>query len=303
MPAPNSYGAFGEVPPGHDAAYPLSDAEYRRFQTFFQRATGIMFSDSKRYFVQKRVSARMEALGMSSANQYMDHCESQLNAGEFQHLVNAMTVNETYFNREDFQFRTLVDELLPQIASHKSYGQSIRIWSIPCSTGEEAYSLAIWLLEEWSDVDRYNVDIVASDIDTGVLASARRGLYSQRSIQGLKPQVLSKYFVKSPTGGWLIRDELRQSITFTKVNICDAVDTRDYTNFDIVFCRNMLIYFDTESRAVALKAIRRALTADGYACFGHSDQIDRAEALFAPVRFQNSVAYQATGAQVHDPVV
>ena len=128
-----------------------------------------------------------------------------------------MTVNETYFFREDYQFECMVQSMLPEIVARKKSGAPIRIWSIPSSSGEEAYSIAIYLLEFWAGIAEWDVEIISSDIDTTILSQARRGFYSARSIQHMPPNLLAKYFEQTESG-YQISEELRQSVEFTRVD-------------------------------------------------------------------------------------
>ena len=140
------------------------------------------------------------------------------------------------------------NDLLPEVTSRRRPGDLIRIWSLPCSTGEEGYSIAIWLLENWPLVDAYNIEIVGSDIDTNALDHARAGRYGVRSLSRLRPQLIETYFEPEDRGRRLIQD-LRESVRFTTVNIVDPVSVRSHGRFDVIFCRNLLIYSSTRHRA------------------------------------------------------
>ena len=153
----------------------LSAEDLRWFCQFLYTRTGIQLGESKRYYIERRLFARLAATGSASFPHYFILLRSE--PEEVVRVVDAFTVNETYFYREDYQFRCLSQDLLPEIVQRKAPGDRVRIWSQPCSTGEEAYSIAIWLLENWRMVDAYNVEIVGSDIDATALAAARAGRY------------------------------------------------------------------------------------------------------------------------------
>ena len=150
---------------------PVTEEEFRRLCEFLYRRTGMMFTETKRYYVERRVHDRMQATGASSFASYFARLRSDLD-GEVEQLVNAFTVNETYFYREDHQLRCLTTDLLTQRIAGKPPDEPIRIWSVPCSTGEEPYSIAMWMLENWAEVDAWDIEIIASDIDTRVLEAA-----------------------------------------------------------------------------------------------------------------------------------
>src|SRR5690606_34241526 len=152
----------------------LTEDEFRKLCDFLYRRTGMVFNEPKRYYVERRVVERMLATTSTSFDHYFKHLRADL-AGEIEQFVNAFTVNETYFYREDHQLGCLTADLLPQRLQHKRPGDALRLWSAPCSTGEEPYSIALWLLENWPLVDDYEIEIVGSDIDTKVLEAARAG--------------------------------------------------------------------------------------------------------------------------------
>ncbi len=192
-----------------EAASPpaIGEEEFQRFQDFFYRKTGIVFGSAKRYFVDRRLNERVAASGLGSLRAYLLHLKYEDRAGdELQRLINAMTVNETYFYREEYQFRCLVASILPEVVAGRAPGEPrpIRLWSLPCSTGEEPYSMAIQLLENWREVDRHDVEIAASDIDTRVIARAQEGLYDDRAVQYLPAAVRQRYFARTGDGRWRI---------------------------------------------------------------------------------------------------
>ncbi len=274
----------------------ISEKEFERFQDFFYRKTGIIFGEAKRYFVDRRLNERFLATGHETPTSYLQFLKFDDTRGqELQHLINVMTVNETYFYREEYQFRCLVKSLLPEIVAARppKDKRPIRIWSLPCATGEEPYSLAIYMLENYPDVDRLDIDIVGSDIDTQVLAKAQAGLYDDRSVQYLSDAVRARYFKTSGAGQWQIIDDLRSSIDFLPVNINDRREMRHHTNaFDIIFCRNLLIYFDDLSRRQAAEAMFDALRPGGFVCLGHSESMSRISSLFGVRKFPDAFVYQ-----------
>jgi len=270
----------------------ITDADFQKFREFFYRKTGIQFDDTKRYFVDKRLIERIEATGSDNFRQYFIGLRFEANGQEMQALVNAMTVNETYFFREQYQFECLVNSLLDEVANRKKPGQRIRIWSIPSSTGEEPYSIAIYLLERWARINEFDVEILSSDIDTQVLSMAQRGIYTQRSIANLPKAYLNKYFTQTKEGDWAISRDLVDAVEFSRVNLSELNDTRRFRDVDIIFCRNLLIYFDDLSRRLAAEAMFDALRPGGFVCLGHSESMSRISSLFAVLRFPDAMVYQ-----------
>ncbi len=270
----------------------ISNGDFLKFREFFYRKTGIIFSDSKRYFVDKRLVQRMKETGHDSFRSYFSFMRFQASGEELQRLTNIMTVNETYFFREEYQFRSLVESMLPEIVKNKEKGSTIKIWSIPSSSGEEPYSIALYLLEYWSGINNWDVKLVASDIDTEILRKAQEGIYSGRSVQNLDSRILRKYFTKLTNGDWRISEDLRQSVEFTTVNLNEPGSTRFYRNFDIIFCRNLLIYFDDLSRRRSAEVFYGALNSGGFICLGHSESMSRISSLFKVRKFPDSIVYQ-----------
>jgi len=270
----------------------INDSEFSRFRDFFYRKTGIRFEDSKRYFVDKRLIERMRLTGHKLFRSYFTELRFQTSGIELQELINVMTVNETYFFREEYQFECLVESVLNEVVKNKAPEDVIRIWSIPSSTGEEPYSIAIYLLEFWDKIDEYDVEIISSDIDTHVLEKCAKGVYSPRSVKPLPKTILNRYFKQKGKDEFQIDEDLRESIEFTQVNLSDSSQTRHYRNIDVVFCRNLLIYFDEASRRQASDVFFDALNSGGYIFLGHSESMSRISSLFKVKKFPKAITYQ-----------
>ena len=276
-------------PPEPDPVITIED--FLKFKEFFYRRTGISFEASKRYFVDKRLVERIEATGTANFRSYFTMLRFQASGEELQQLTNLMTVNETYFLREEYQFKCLVDSILPEIVRNRNGADAIRIWCIPSSSGEEPYSIAMYLLERWPGITEWDVEIVSSDIDTSILRRARAGRYSARSIQNVPPRWLEKYF-KAAGDEYQLSDDLRHAVEFTRVNLSEAADTLIYRNFDVIFCRNLLIYFDDVSRTTAAETFYEALDPGGFICLGHSESMSRISSLFKVRKFPDAIVYQ-----------
>ena len=270
----------------------ISESDFEKFAEFFHRKTGMHFEPNKRYFVDKRLVERIQATGAQDFRAWFVALRFEADGAELQQLVNVMTVNETYFFRESYQFDCMVNHMLNEVAARKRPGGRIRIWSIPSSTGEEPYSIAIYLLERWAKIEQYEVEILSSDIDTHVLEAAQRGIYSPRSVAQLPKPYLKKYFSPQGEGEWRISRELVESVEFSRVNLTDPADTRRFRDIDIVFCRNLLIYFDDLSRRVAAEAMFDAMAPGGFICLGHSESMSRMSSLFTLRRFPDALVYQ-----------
>jgi chemotaxis protein methyltransferase CheR len=276
---------------GVSRAVRISSEEVERFCDFLYRRTGLSFSEGKRYFIDRRLRERISATGSSSFQAYFSLLRADADH-EIEFLINSFTVNETYFYREDHQLRCMTSNLLGAIARQRQPGSTIRIWSIPCSTGEEPYSIALWLMENWPQVDNYNIEIVGSDIDTRALKAAAEGIYGDRALMRLSRVIVDRYFKPVADRKHEIDEGLRNSIEFTRANVIDPKDMARYRDFDLIFCRNVLIYFDDASRRQAAENLYDCLRPGGYICLGHSESMIRISSLFGVCRFADAIVYQ-----------
>jgi chemotaxis protein methyltransferase CheR len=248
----------------------ITPEEAERFCEFLYRRTGMSFTEGKRYFIDRRLEDRIAATGSSSFQVYFSLLRADADH-EIEHLINSFTVNETYFYREDHQLRCMTSSLLGGIAALKPPGSTVRIWSVPCSTGEEPYSIALWLMENWPEVDSYNIEIVGSDIDTRALTAAAEGIYGDRALMRLSRDIVSRYFKPIADGNHQIDEGLRGSIEFTRANLID---------------------FDDASRRQAAENLYDCLRPGGYICLGHSESMSRISPLFSVCRFPDAIVYQ-----------
>jgi chemotaxis protein methyltransferase CheR len=268
----------------------LTPDQLRRLCGMLYQRTGLSFGESKRYFIERRLTDRMERAGTRSVAAYLTLL--QTSAAEFESLINSFTNNETYFYREDHQLRCLGRALLPEIVARRGPGDLVRIWSVPCATGEEPYSVAIWLLENWPLVDAYNIEIVGSDIDTAVLAAAAFGEYGERALGRLPEEVRDRYFGPWRAGLRRVIADLRESVRFTRCNLIDAASMAQQGRFDVIFCRNVLIYFDEASRFAASENLFAALNPGGFVCLGHAESMSRISERFTMRRLEDSFVFQ-----------
>jgi chemotaxis protein methyltransferase CheR len=277
----------------------VSEEDLQRLCDFLYRRTGMVFNESKRYYIQRRLDDRMAATRASSFSAYFALLRAA-QSSEVEQFINAFTVNETYFYREDYQLQCLTNDLLRERVEGKPAGEAVRIWSAPCSTGEEPYSIAIWLLENWPLVDDYNIEIVGSDIDTRVIEAARAGRFSKRALMRLEPALIERYFESESEETWLILQDLRDSVRFTQCNLVESAETRGHGQFDVIFCRNMLIYFDDASRRMAADNLFETLAPGGFICLGHSESMSRISPLFEVRRFGDAIVYQRPLEKAHE---
>ena len=271
--------------------FEFTDRDFCRIRDLVKQHAGITLTEAKKDMVYSRLSRRLRHLGITSFSEYCQLVEDET-SGELVNFTNSVTTNLTAFFREQHHFDYLSSTLLPRLRKEKADTRRLRIWSAGCSTGEEPYSIALYLLEKWPAIEEIDVEIVSSDIDSMVLERCRKGVYSQRSIQHLPAALLRKYFTPIAGGHYQIDDGLRDVVRFTKVNLSSPEQTRGYRNFDLIFCRNLLIYFDDTSRRQAAEVFYDALTPGGFIFLGHSESMSRISSLFAVRKFPKAMVYQ-----------
>ncbi|ELD6122080.1 protein-glutamate O-methyltransferase CheR [Vibrio cholerae] len=268
----------------------ITDTDFCRFRDYFYQKTGIFFENSKRYFVDKRLLQRIELTEHQSFRGYFTYLRFQASGEELQAVINALTVNETYFFREISQLESLVEEVLDDIVRHRPC-ELIRIWSMPCSSGEEPYSIVLFLLEHWPKLEQVDIEIIASDIDTGILQKAAQGIFSARSVKNLPNSSLNKYFSLRADGSYQLIDDIRQSVRFTQTNLNNRAEVQKLGAMDVIFCRNLLIYFDDISRRNAVESFYEQLNPGGVLFLGHSESMSRISSIFHVKRFRKSTGY------------
>lgn len=266
------------VPAGqHKREFDYGRADFERVCRLIYRHAGIALNDSKVEMVYSRVAKRLRMLGMASFRPYLDMLEDDAHP-EWEHFVNALTTNLTEFFREPHHY--------PVLAAHalKSTHRPFRVWSAACSTGEEPYSLAMTLCDAFDSITP-PISLVATDLDTGVLAKAREGIYADERIADVDDDHLKRYFLRGKgarEGSVRMRAEIRSLITFHQLNFLSA-DWDIKGPFDAIFCRNVLIYFDKPTQYRVLQRLAERLAPGGLFFAGHSESLLYAADLFQPI--------------------
>jgi chemotaxis protein methyltransferase CheR len=267
--------------------------QFIKIRDLIYKKTGIFFEEKKLYFVRKRVLSHLKSLGFRDFDSYYRFLRFRDDGRAFQELVNSLTTNETYFFREFDQLVVFAEECLPLVCEEKERRglRRLRLWSAGCSTGEEPYTLAIILLEMLEDPDSWDVRIEATDIDTSALDKARRGIYGARSVKNVPEEYFAKYFVPTPQG-FAVNEKLKRLVRFSHLNLFDEQKMRQMKGFDFIFCRNVLIYFDEDSRRKVVSQFYRALMPGGFIFLGHSESLSRITTAFRLRRLGGMIVYQ-----------
>jgi chemotaxis protein methyltransferase CheR len=209
---------------------------------------------------------------------------------EFDQIYDLVTTNETYVFREPAQLAAFADEFVPEILERKTV-KKIRIWSAGCSSGEEPYSIAM-LLAESGYYDRAAFEIFASDINQQVLAKARRGHYRESAFRATDGPLRDKYFNRNEDGSWHIHDDIRNRVSFGRLNLYDEPRVSLLGHLDVIFCRNVIIYFDDQSKKVVVSNFFNRLTDNGYLLLGHSESLISLSTQFKLRHLKNDMVYQ-----------
>jgi len=271
----------------------FNSGNFAKLSEYIYRKSGIFLEESKHYDkLNKFINARIKELDLDGFRKYFFKLRFEDKEGEeFQELMNAVTVNETYFFREHDQFEVLVNHVLPQLHQTRPKDEPLRILSSPCSTGEEPYSMVLYLLEEANLIEERDVEIVGIDIDSNVIKKAQDGKFSERSVHAIPPVQVQTYFKKVGLSYQLI-DDLVGAVDFKVVNIFDKSALRQLGRFDVIFSRNMLIYFDDASKKEVAMNFYDMLKPEGYVFLGHAEYMSRIVSVFKAKKFENSLIYQ-----------
>jgi len=256
----------------------ITDCEFQRFRALIYQHTGIALGETKRQLVCSRLSKRLRHYGYPTFSQYYRHLtESDPKGEELLRMINAITTNKTDFFREADHFAFLSSELLAPFATRAQVGgpRRLRIWSAGCSSGEEPYSIAVTVLETLPSPWAWDVKILASDIDTDVLAQATDGVYRMERVATVPPEVLKRYFLRGRgerAGLVCVRKEVKDLMAFRRINLQDE-SWPIQTVFDAIFCRNVLIYFDRPGQERLIARFERLLSPGGFLFLGHSESL------------------------------
>lgn len=270
----------------------LAESLYEKFTEFIYRKTGLYYEANKKYFVEKRIENRIIELGFLDYKEYYNLIKFSVDETELYKLINDLTVNETYFFRDFPQLQNFAEEVLPIIVKEKEKNKdyTLNIWSAACSRGDEPYTLAIILNEMLDDPDKWDIKITASDINDEVISFAKIGAYDDRAIKDVPPEYLSKYFVKR-NEKYLVNLKLRKPLEFKRLNFFDSNEMKKMIEYDVIFCRNALIYFNDQSRKTVIDSFYCSLNQGGFIFLGHSESIGRISSAFKAKRIGNSIVY------------
>ncbi|QNN21221.1 protein-glutamate O-methyltransferase CheR [Planctomycetales bacterium ZRK34] len=273
------------------AAVKLTDDQFKALRDVVYQRSGIWFADNKRYVLESRLARRLQELELDDFGQYVTLLSmGPYREDEFQEMFNRITINETSFFRNAPQLDVFEKKFLPKLLEARKTTRRLRIWSAACSTGEEPYTLAIQIhrtlgirMADW------HVEILGSDISERVLMTAQTGRYTDYSVRSMDSMITRRYFTQDGSM-YQLDPTIMSMVNFERINLKDAYAAKRHGVFDVIFCRNVIIYFDQKMRDGCLKLFHDMLSDDGVLMIGHSETI-REPHLYSPVAETQAFAY------------
>ncbi|MBQ5884665.1 MAG: protein-glutamate O-methyltransferase CheR [Clostridia bacterium] len=258
----------------------ITDAEFEKIVNFVYRTYGIDLR-KKRQLIEGRLSQTLKTKGVAGFEQYFNMLLNDKSGTEMNLFLNKITTNHSYFGRENEHFDFLQNVALPDLEKRRQ--KELRIWSAGCSAGQEAYNIAMTIDQYFGPrKSQWDTRILATDISTAVLEKAKKGAYAPDNLTDLPPVWRSKYFKMQPDGTYQISEQMRNEVIFKVFNLMDEIVYKK--PFDIIFCRNVMIYFDAETTTKLVKRFYDATAEGGYLFIGHSESIDKERTGYTYVR-------------------
>ncbi len=282
---------------------PMGEEEFRLLRDLVYQHCGLHFAPDSKYLLERRLGKRLQHHRLKTFKDYYYLLRYNKDRDqELTEIVNALTTNETYFFREDFQLKTFSEEIIPEIRERKGNNgeKRLRIWSAGCSSGEEPYTIAMLLLDDPSMKD-WKIEIIGTDISQRVLQIARKGIYGASSFRSTNPDYQRRFFTETE-GKFRISDRVRDLVSISYLNLFDSARVALLGKMDVVFCRNVIIYFDLAAKRKVIDSFHQRLRPEGYLLLGHSESLMNISNAFALRHFAHDMVYQrpalAEGAEV-----
>jgi len=273
----------------------MSAEQFAKMAKIIYDRSGIHFPDSKKYIIESRLSQRVAELDMEDFDQYIGYLTmGPYQTEEFQEMFNRITINETSFFRNDSQLDVFESQILPELLEARASKKRLRIWSAACSTGEEPFTLAMLLhrtlgvrLSDW------RIEILGTDISEKAINVANEGRYTSYAVRTTSSLMKDRYF-KQDGRDFILDDTIRSMVNFEKHNLKDTMAAKRHGTWDVIFCRNVLIYFDDDMKAGVLSMFNNQLAADGTLFIGHSERIKTLTDQFTQLQIPQGFCYQKT---------
>jgi len=270
----------------------MTKATFDNYRNTIYKICGIYFTDSKKYLLESRILKRINTLNLETFERYLELISSAGGRSELNNLFEAITINETYFFRAEAQFQALVNNVIPDILKNNRNQKVFKFWSAASSTGEEAYTIAILIKEKLAPkYPGVTFQIHASDIDNNVIANAKNGIYKEYAVRNMPQEYREKYFVKK-NELYHLSDEIKNMVKFQNINLYDSLTMRTMKNFDIIFCCNVLIYFDIPSKQKVVSHLYDSLNNNAYLFIGYSESLHGVSKSFKLIHLPKAMTYK-----------
>ena len=274
----------------------INDKDFEALRDFIYKVCGMYFNANKKYFIESRVAKRMEANGIKTHAEYLKFLTTGIKGSEeLKNLLVEVTTNETYFFRNPPQLKALENQLLPEIVTAKAKigFRKLRVWSAGSSSGEEAYTLAMLLMEKRDSLLKdWIIEIVGTDINQEVIAQAKEGVYNAYSVRHAPDNYRKKYFKQESTDRFVLSPDVKKYVNFSMVNLYDDNKMVFMKTFDLIFCANVLIYFDLASKSKVVQHYYNNLQPYGYFFVGQSESLHGVSEKFKTIHFPGGFAYK-----------
>ncbi|WP_029893325.1 CheR family methyltransferase [Desulfohalovibrio reitneri] len=273
----------------------ISNDEFVQLRDFIYQKSGIYIADNRKYLLENRLANRIKHLNLKNFGEYYYYLQyDPRKQQELNKLFEAVTTNETSFYRNPPQLKVFQEKVLKDVLEERraQRQKSLRIWSAGCSTGEEPYTLSIILHELLgSEISQWNIKITANDLSEAVLASARRGIYTDYALRTTPKEIVSKYFTPED-GKYKVKPEVKRLVNFGQINLSDRAQLKRVERSQIVFCRNVIIYFDDEVKKRVIGSFYDNLLPGGYLLIGHSESLHNITRAFKPIHHPGAIVYR-----------
>lgn len=276
----------------------IADSEFVQLRDYIYQQSGIYIADNRKYLLENRLANRLKELNLKSFAEYYHFLQyDPSKRQELNKLFEVVTTNETSFYRNPPQLSVFQNNVLAEVIEkqRKAGQKKLRIWSAGCSTGEEPYTIAIILHEALkSEIASWDIRITANDLSEAVLASARRGVYNDYTLRTTPKEIVAKYF-QADEGKFVVRPEVKRLVSFGQINLSDKAMLKRVDRSQIVFCRNVIIYFDDEMKKNVISAFYDNLLPGGYLLIGHSESLHNISRAFRPKHYPGAIVYLKEG--------
>ncbi|MDY7000680.1 MAG: protein-glutamate O-methyltransferase CheR [Thermodesulfobacteriota bacterium] len=275
--------------------FTVSDGEFKQLRDYIYEQSGIYIADNRKYLLENRLRNRLKDLHLKSFGEYYSFLQYDPSRHrELNRLFEVITTNETSFFRNPPQLKVFQEHVLKEVvnAQREKKVRRLRIWSAGCSTGEEPYTLAIILHEALKiETASWDIKITANDLSEAVLISARRGVYTEYALRTTPKEIVSRYFTKEDDG-FKIKPEVRKLVSYGQINLSDRAQLKQMERSHIVFCRNVIIYFDDDMKKRVIGSFYDNLLPGGHLLIGHSESLHNISRVFKPTHYSGSIVYK-----------